>query len=404
MRKDILEKKLVQIHEVLKTKHEKENHLGVLAGLSGIALFQFYYSKYLDTETNADIGVDIISNCIEKVNTGYSYSTFCNGIAGLGWVLDHLEQENFIEINADDLLSNIDDFLFQTMVKDFNKKDYDYLHGGLGYALYFLQRFKSTNSKTLKEKYEAILFKVINFIEILSEEEGNKIKWISVINTKTGEKGCNLSLSHGMSSIIGILTKLHEQEPFKKQTETLLKGAVNYILSLKTKNDNNLSLFPNTISEKASTINYNSRVAWCYGDLGIALKLWFAAKTLNNKALKATAISIFKHAAFRVKQEDTKVIDAGICHGSYGNAQIFYRMYKETSVKEFNDAANFWIEDGLNKAIYKDGYAGYKQYTGINNNWQNLTSIIDGVAGIGLVIIDQLANFETNWDECLMIS
>ena len=29
---------------------------------------------------------------------------------------------------------------------------------------------------------------------------------------------------------------------------------------------------------------------------------------------------------------------------------------------------------------------------------------IEGIAGIGLTILDYLADYDTNWDECLMIS
>lgn len=405
MQKQILEKKLVQIHDILKSKYQQEKHLGVLAGLSGISLFQFYYSKYLDIETNADIGVDIITNCIEKINNGYDYPTFCNGIAGLGWACDHLEQEGFIEINADALLPQIDDYLHQCMINDFNSGNYDFLHGGVGYAFYFLKRYKSTNSQELKDKYKSILIDFIGLIEALSESSGDdKIKWVTVLNIKTGEKGSDLSLSHGMSSIIGILTKLHEIEKFRNKTEELLISAINYILSYKSTNKNTLSIFPSTIPENDGVKQYNSRLAWCYGDLGFGIRLWYAAKTLNNEALKATAISIFKHAAQRTKKEETKVFDASICHGSYGNAQLFNRIYKETGLEEFHDATNFWVQDGIDKAIHEDGYAGYKQYIGKDCEWQNETCVLDGIAGIGLVIIDQLANFETNWDECLMIS
>jgi len=205
-----------------------------------------------------------------------------------------------------------------------------------------------------------------------------------------------------MSSIIGILTKLHEHEIFQTATAPLLRGAVHYILSLEN-TDEKFCVFPNTVTLN-NTISKKSRLAWCYGDLGVGIRLWFAAKTLNDEKLKEKAISVFKHSALRTKEEDTMVVDAGICHGSYGNAQLFTSMYKETGVIEFKNAANFWINDGLKRGTFEDGHAGYKQWRGNEKKWHNEISLLEGVAGIGLVIIDHLSSFDSKWDECLMMS
>jgi hypothetical protein len=51
-----------------------------VAGISEIAMFQFYYSKNLDVEKFADVGTEMISYCIEKINDGYSMPTYYNGI------------------------------------------------------------------------------------------------------------------------------------------------------------------------------------------------------------------------------------------------------------------------------------------------------------------------------------
>ncbi len=402
-KKAILESKLKDIDIIIKTEYKKEEQLGVLSGLSGIALFQFYYSKYLDTDSNADVGVDIISNSIEKINDGYSFPTFCTGIAGLGWTLDHLEQEDFIDLDSDSLLSEFDEYLKKKMLSDFNNHNFDFLHGGIGYAFYFLNRYRNTTSTVLKEKYTKILFEFVNLLETSSEKDGeNKIKWKSVLNIETKEKGYNLSLSHGISSIIGILTKLYEHDVFKTSTEHLLKGAINYVLSLENE-DEKFCVFPNS-KTLDGTISKKSRLAWCYGDLGVGIRLWFAGKVLSDEELKDKAISIFKHAAGRTKKEDSMVLDAAICHGSYGNAQIFNRMYKETGIIEFKNAASFWMNDGLAKGTFEDGFAGYKQWRGAEKQWGNEINLLEGIAGIGLVIIDHLSSFDTKWDECLMIS
>ena len=115
-------------------------------------------------------------------------------------------------------------------------------------------------------------------------------------------------------------------------------------------------------------------------------------------------MEVLKHSAARTAVEDSMVRDAGVCHGSYGNAQMFFRMYKETGDQVFKDAFEFWIQDGIDRGTFEDGYAGYKQWKGVDKSWEAETSLLEGIAGIGLTILDYLADYNTNWDECLMIS
>lgn len=406
MNKKKLEEKLKEINDLITINYSDLKQLGVLAGLSGISLFKFYYSKYLDIDEHADLGVDMLSDCIDKINEGYSFPTFCAGIAGFGWVFDHLEEVEFMDADGDELLSQFDDYIYNFMKSDMEKGNYDYLHGAIGYAFYFYNRYRNTKSTELKTKYTKILLEFIDLLDGLSEKEGgNKLKWESTLNIETGEKGYNLSLSHGMSSIVGILTKLYEFEDFKSKSHPLLLKSINYIRSHKIEGEDPYCLFPSWVKNEDNEKSGHSRMAWCYGDLGVGIRFWFAGKILNDDELKNEAISILKHASKRTSNDDSLVLDAGVCHGSYGNAQIFNRMYKETKEPLFKEAADFWIQHGLDSATHEGGYAGYKQWHGVDKNWSNELTLLEGIAGIGLTIIDQLSedsNF--TWDECLMIS
>ncbi|MFD2561667.1 lanthionine synthetase C family protein [Aquimarina rubra] len=398
---DILFQKLKEINKIIDQQGYEESNIGVLSGLSGISLFKFYYSKFIDKDNN-DIGSILIEQSIQKINEGYNLGTFCSGIAGMGWVINHLEQNEFIDIDMDTMFGALDEYLFEKMKNDLVKGHYDFLHGGLGYAFYFLSRYENTNSDLLKENYKTYLLTVIELLEKRSERNGKTYKWISEIGLDKKEKAYNLSLSHGMSSIVGILTKLSKHKDFEKVSKKKLEGTISYILQYQNPNKNDSSLFPNIIYQNGF-YEYKSRLAWCYGDLGVGIRLWHASKVLQDVSLQKTSINILEQAALRTDNEQTLIKDAGLCHGSFGNAQIFLRMYKETHNDIFKNACDFWMQDGLNKASHIDGYAGYKQWKG-EGEWKKEVSILEGIAGIGLTIIDYLADFETNWDECLMIS
>ncbi|WP_348737517.1 lanthionine synthetase C family protein [Tenacibaculum sp. 190524A02b] len=404
MLKNNLEEKLDEIYRVITNEYHNNNQVSTLTGLTGLSIFLSYYCRYKNINDEETVNTTIINNSIAKINEGYSYPSFCSGIAGLGWGLDHLEQEGFINVECDDLLPNFDDYLYNAMISDLSKNHYDYLHGAIGYAFYFFKRYKNTQSQKLKKKYTKILFNFINALEKLSKPSSNNtLKWASFAKGNS-ELVYNLSLSHGMSSIIGILTKLHYYDDFKEATGVMLQRAINYILKFKKINSKNQSIFPNVVPA-IGEVEYSSRMAWCYGDLGIGIRLWHASKVLKNENLKDTSLKILKDSSKRRIPENTLVVDAGICHGSFGVAQIYNCMYRETKLQVFKETSEFWIKDGLSKAVFKDGLAGYKQWKGNEyGGWVSEISILEGVAGIGLVILDYLTGKDNNWDECLMIS
>jgi len=398
-----LENKLKEISTILKKEYKSNDQLGVLAGISGIALFHFYYSKYLDTDKHADTGVDILEEVVNRINEGYQFPTYCSGIAGAGWVFEHLLEEDFMDSDNDELLADLDEYLLGVMNYDMQQGQYDFLHAGIGYAYYFLKRYRNTKDAILKERYKEYLSKMVSYLNETAHEDPSGFKWESRLDIETGLRGYNLSLSHGMSSIVIFLAKLHQADLFRDKVTPLLKGAVGYIQSHEVQGENLYSLYPSWITEPKEDKS-QSRLAWCYGDLGIGLAFWQASKTLNDDTLKNKALTILKHGANRTTVEDTAIRDAGVCHGSYGNAQIFNRLHKETNDPLFEKAANHWIDFGLKMAIHEDGNAGYKQWNGKDETWEARISLLEGVAGIGLTIIDYLADFESHWDECLMIS
>ncbi len=401
--KELLEQKLEEISSIIENKYSSENDIGIIAGIAGCSLFQFYYSKYLDVDQYADKGVEMIFHCVDKINNGYSYPTYCNGIAGLGWAIQHLNAEDFIDLDCDGLLAQFDEYLYSQMKFDLSQGNYDFLHGALGYGFYFLKRFKHTTNQKLKESYEQYLLVLIEELDALAISEGNALKWESTLDIEKGTKGFNLSLSHGMSSILDFLSRLHSFDVFKESSEKLILGCVNYILNFQNDDIDNISVFPSWI-EEVSPLEYKSRIAWCYGDLGVGLSLMRASAALDDPNLKQRALKILNRSTNIKEANETLVLDAGVCHGSYGNAHIFNSLYHQNRNYKFKDALNFWIEDGIKKAIHEDGYAGYKQWTSAEKTWKPELSLLEGVAGIGLTIIDYLSKEPNRWDECLMIS
>lgn len=396
------------INEVFREFNDRDIYVrrrktGVFSGLSGVALYQFYYAKYFNDEALSNEAIKNIFDCFNIIKDP-CYSTYCDGVAGLGWVLDHLAEFGFIENENDDFLKVFDDSLFEIMKKDINVGYYDFLHGAIGYGFYFLNRYKRTFNPKLKKKYKSILESVLDSVNKSANKGPDGINWNYPIPPDFTESSVNLSLSHGISNMIIFLIKLGETEMFDDSLiRELLTGSIEYIISHKNIKDNAHSLYPPLIDEN-SLGKVNSRLAWCYGDLGIGFAFLRAGDFLGDSRYTENANEIFLNCCERKAPSITSVVDPMICHGSFGLSQIFQQLSCEMEISELANAANFWFDDGLKYFKKDSSYLTAEEISKLKGyKWQSNSSLLTGLSGVGLSIISNLTN-DNSWNKSLLIS
>ncbi len=397
--KNTITQKVDQIAECIYNKinsQEKENSLGLYNGEFGILLFLYHYAKYTQdpkyislTETYTEELLDILA---EKLH----FHTFCSGLSGILYLFEFLRENNLIDIDTNDAQETFEDYLIYKMRQDITNNHYDFMHGALGVGLYFLR--KGSNKDVINE--------LIEYLYNTAEKDSvNKTcKWKSLIDIKTQKYGYNIALSHGISSIVLFLCQVLKEGTFgnNEKIHETLNGAVNYILSQQIDPLMYGSYFPSQSLENNSPI-IKSRLAWCYGDLGVALALWYAGRTTNNKEWEDKGMEVLLYSAKRKTQTETYVMDAGICHGSAGLAMIYRRLYIETKNTAFEKAATYWIEKTLNFSQSDNVLIDYVSYRsdGVKEYSYNL---LEGISGIGFVLLDKLSNDNQKWDEIFLIS
>ena len=174
-----------------------------------------------------------------------------------------------------------------------------------------------------------------------------------------------------------------------------------YILLQEIDHNQYGSWFPNKSLEN-NPIPMQSRVAWCFGDPGIAWALWQAGIAVKSWQWQDKAIAIMEHAAQRVNLEQALLKDCGLCHGSAGVAMMFRRFYLETREKIFDDAWMYWIDFTLNFKRFDDGPAGFKTFE--LRGWKNDRTLLTGISGIGLALLSFIRNDLQEWDELFLLS
>jgi len=376
-----------------------QDNIGVMGGKAGIALFFFYYAKLTGDDKYADYGVELISDIFDAINDakGYILHTHAGGLAGVGWTVEHLAQNDFIDTDTDEVLEALDPYLHKTMIHDITNENYDFLHGAVGNGVYFLSRLANAKAKDyLKELIDQL-------DETSHKDEDGALKWLSVLNREEGTKGYNLSLSHGIASIIVFLGKVLETGIYNEKVSLLLNGAVQYLLKYKLDRKKFVSTFPSWISETDPLTQ--SRLAWCYGDLGIGTALWQAAQHAGNKEWEQIAADTLLGSTARKDLKENAVVDAGLCHGAAGIMHIYNRAFHYTGNETFKELTQYWAGHTLDMAKFDDGYAGYKAWhTEKYGGWVAETGLLEGVAGIGLALVSLISDIEPKWDRSLFLS
>ena len=270
---------------------------------------------------------------------------------------------------------------------------YDYLNGNLGLANYFI----STNqTKPLSNLVDELHKNAIQ------DSISGGIKWKSNTQHKENTYDYNISLSHGMSSIIVMLSKIYNMGIQEAKCKQMINNATRYILSQKLPEGKHLSLFGTMALESLKFFN-NSRLGWCYGDLCVAIALWRASIALNSKDLFDKSQEIFLHASKRRSLKQNNIMDACFCHGSSGIAYIFNKIYGYTNKTEYKDAADYWINITLMQSCSGHYPAGYRKWQG-DNNYISEYGILEGIAGIGLSLLSFVSHNMFDWDDCLLLS
>jgi len=147
-----------------------------------------------------------------------------------------------------------------------------------------------------------------------------------------------------------------------------------------------------------------SRLAWCYGDLGIAAALLSAARGAEVRSWEDQAIRIARSSAAR-PFETTRTIDATLCHGAAGNAHFFNRLHQATGDEELGRAAVEWYERTLQFRRPGEGAAGFLARVSAGAGkaeWRPEEGMLNGIAGIGLALLAALTGEDPAWDRTLI--
>ncbi len=368
------------------------------SGSAGIAVFLAYLEKSGIFPGVRQAAFEQMNHAIEAVASEFTRPALYAGFTGVGWAAEHVTK--LLSESSEDLNSDLDGAVEQFVSVTPWKDDYDLISGLVGLGIYCLER---DGAPVAKHALELIVERLFETAERPQDED--TLTWFTppeLLIPQQLERSpygfYNLGLAHGVPGVIALLGRTYSAGIAQDKTKWLLDRAVTWLLKQRLP-ETAVSCFGDLIARDVA-IREDCRLAWCYGDAGIAAALLLAARCTGTKSWEAEALDIAQRSARRAP-DTCGVTDACVCHGSAGLAHIFNRIYQATRDELYARTARFWLEWTLQFRKPGKEAAGYLSWgMGANETLelQPKLGLIQGISGVGLALLAAVSDLEPSWD------
>lgn len=373
---------------------------GLTGGSAGLALFFAYLHRVEPSVRHEDVSERLLQASMEAVSSQPMSAALSSGFTGVAWVVEHLQNSGH-EVEEDALLE-IDEALLQLLETPPWSGTHDLISGLAGLGVYALERLPRPSAVQCLERVVARLAETAQTLP-----EG--IAWWTQgpflpawRRARSSQPVCDLGVAHGVPGIMGVLAGAVSAGVSAEESRRLLRGAWDYLWAHRMPYPG--ARIPDAVAPDLTP--RPTRSGWCYGDPGVSLVLHGVARTLGDSQREEAALALACEAAHR-PLEETRVADAGLCHGSAGLAHIYNRLYQATGRSELAAAARQWLDHTLGLWQPGQGIGGYRVQNAREDGelfWDVSPGLLAGEAGTALALLAAASPVEPAWDRSLLMS
>lgn len=376
-------------------------HGSVSNGLAGVAIFFAYLDRAFPGHGHDETAIEALDRSIDQM-PGLPEMLFA-GYTGIAWAAEHLKRMGLVEDDGEeDPFREIDEALLVHLRQRPFRAEFELIQGLAGLAVYALERLPHPLAA------ECLELIVDHLAEAASADDAGT-SWFSspdILDAHSLEEYpdgvYNLGVAHGVPAVPPVLAEIARHGIRAERARELLEGAMSWLLAQRLDDGvrGERSVFPAALAPgKPPEL---ARCAWCYGDPGIVAALLWAAASAGRRDWEEDVLAVARVAA-GVPFEESKVKDAGLCHGSAGLAHIFNRVYQRTGEELFRKRAVYWLDRTFDYRV--DGaLGGYRYWAGHLEQWRESPGLLMGCAGIGLALLAATTPVEPSWDRLLVMS
>lgn len=380
------------------------DNLGIMHGKMGISICFFHLARQTGNQIYEDYAGELIDEIYEEI-TANTPVDFENGLAGIGWGIEFLVQNGFIEADTDEVLEEFDNRIFKELIYN-TPNDIGLLNGLSGLGAYFLKRLQNpasndekiptlTNKQTLIHLIDELDRRTSDITEIIREPymisnkkqqtTNNKQRTTEPVQTVQpgGQQTTNklFDLTWDYPALLWFLAELYEQNIFNFKVEKIIKRLTEslsnesnlpkmqsnrLLLALAlTKLQKNNSGQPTTNNERQTKNNSkaivkSSNYRTIFESSNIEKRISTLLYGINRKTIKS----------------ELSPNNATLRYGTSGVAWIYQQLHHQTGDNHFNKEMEYW-----HQLPFKSEKSN-EIFSGINNESLNAWGMLEGLAGM----------------------
>ena len=142
--------------------------IGLMNGKMGICIFFYLLSRKTSNEIYEEYAGDLLDEVCNQINNN-TPADFENGLAGIGWGIEYLAENGFIDADTDGVLSELDNTISHIILNRAPNK-LSIRDGFLGYGLFYCSYIRNEHPDT--DKLTSLVKKecLIHIIDIIDDK------------------------------------------------------------------------------------------------------------------------------------------------------------------------------------------------------------------------------------------
>ena len=183
----------------------------------GIAIFFYQYGRYSNNNLYTDYGGELIDEIYEEINLNTPID-FADGLTGIGWGIEYLIKNKFLDADTDEALAEIDNAVYSAMLKSplFPNNGDDLF----GYGLYCISRLhgheNDDDNPTTLIKKEHLKYLIVECERLL-------------VHKRYLERNIQQMSASILNSILWFLLEMDRLALFPSKVKKVLKYLPDYI-------------------------------------------------------------------------------------------------------------------------------------------------------------------------------
>lgn len=372
--------------------------------LHGHALLFAYMAMLTPSAGWDDRAERWLNSAVERASDSRAVNlALFDGLCGLGWTVEHISRLFASADNHEeqDPLEDIDSLVTRCLGSRAALLPYDLISGLVGMGVYCLERLPRSDA-------EEGLRLILQELEVRADSTWGGKAWRTppeqlsdTERSRTPGGYYNLGVAHGIPAVIFLLSEMVAAGVEPLRARELMGSALDWLIS-RTRPPQAATRFSAWFAPGVECAD--TRLGWCYGDLGIAAILRRVALQDGRDSVERLSNNLFDRCLDLPCERDD-IADMGLCHGALGVAHIYNRLFQDTGEIVYKSTATRWYRRALSMRQPGRGVGGFFSWQPTQQpSFVDDRSVLSGAAGCALALLSASSEVNPCWDRLLLLS